>query len=355
MKKYIILLFVALFATYYMKAQVLYSENFDNLTIGNVGTDVTGQTPGQGGWYTKGNNQYTQKNNLFTIENETNRGKVLVTKIVDMPFDTFSTLTKSNINQLIDQRYASNNVIKFELEYFTGQIHPRTINSNSMANIVNIYFVNSKNVYLPLIRILFYANLGELKITNYDGAHWAVTNILNNTKTTYPLNTWLKINVYIDYNNNFIYFDIPYYGKVFKKAFINQAPFNNLIQEYKPAEIVLTQSTSKQITTTYPMINKYNDIKITALNNVPLSVSEFLNEKFNVFPNPATNIVNITNDDNITVDKINIYDLSGKLIKETNYNTENTIQLNIEHLQSGNYLLHLETNLGTAIKKIIKQ
>src|SRR5690606_41350985 len=56
-------------------SQILYSENFDNLSIGNLGTDVTAKTPGQGGWYTV--SQYTQANSFFTIVNETGRGKVL--------------------------------------------------------------------------------------------------------------------------------------------------------------------------------------------------------------------------------------------------------------------------------------
>ena len=44
-----------------------------------------------------------------------------------------------------------------------------------------------------------------------------------------------------------------------------------------------------------------------------LSAENFLAEKFNVFPNPATNVVNITNGENIFVTEIAAYDVSGKL------------------------------------------
>src|SRR5690606_35141031 len=74
MKKCLLILTTVLFSNS-IHSQVLYTENFDNLSIGNLGTDVTAKTPGQGGWYTV--SQYTQANSFFTIVNETGRGKVL--------------------------------------------------------------------------------------------------------------------------------------------------------------------------------------------------------------------------------------------------------------------------------------
>src|SRR5690554_8034288 len=57
-------------------AQVLWSENFESYTLGNVGTDVTGTVPGQGNWYTQ--RVYTSddiSNENFRINHETGRGK----------------------------------------------------------------------------------------------------------------------------------------------------------------------------------------------------------------------------------------------------------------------------------------
>lgn len=55
-----------------LNAQVLYTENFDNLTLGDLGTDVTGTTPGKGGWYTTG-----ATNAQYAIITEPNKGKAL--------------------------------------------------------------------------------------------------------------------------------------------------------------------------------------------------------------------------------------------------------------------------------------
>ena len=108
------------------------------------------------------------------------------------------------------------------------------------------------------------------------------------------------------------------------------------------------------------MVHKYDNIKITGLKVVPpniiaLSTNEQLAQKFNVFPNPATNIVNITNNENMSVKQVEIYDVTGKLINTQNFNNETEIQLNVETFSSGTYILHLQTNEGTAIKKLIKK
>ena len=54
------------------------------------------------------------------------------------------------------------------------------------------------------------------------------------------------------------------------------------------------------------------------------------------------------------VHKVEMYDLSGKLITTQNFNNEAEIQLNVETLTSGTYLLHIQTNEGIAVKKLVK-
>src|SRR5690554_6231791 len=106
------------------------------------------------------------------------------------------------------------------------------------------------------------------------------------------------------------------------------------------------------------MVNKYDNIKITALNAVPpyvLNAENFLAQKFNLYPNPATNIVNITNSENMAVQQIMVYDVAGKELSTQTFNNKSEILLNVENLASGVYLLHIETKEGTAVKKLIKK
>jgi hypothetical protein len=51
MKK-ILLSIVVIGASFFSQSQTLFTDDFDALTVGNLGTDVTGATPGQGNWGT---------------------------------------------------------------------------------------------------------------------------------------------------------------------------------------------------------------------------------------------------------------------------------------------------------------
>ncbi len=88
---------------------------------------------------------------------------------------------------------------------------------------------------------------------------------------------------------------------------------------------------------------------------VTLSTNEQLSAKFNIYPNPATNVVNITNNENMLVNQVTVYDISGKQLSMQSFNNEAEIQLNVEHLASGTYLLYLQTTEGIAVKKLVKK
>src|SRR5690606_9002975 len=76
---YIITLF-SLFAVPKVKAQVLFSEDFDSYLAGHLNTDYTGTTTGQGGWVVSRDPNSTTtimitpetgKGNVATISNAT--------------------------------------------------------------------------------------------------------------------------------------------------------------------------------------------------------------------------------------------------------------------------------------------
>ena len=77
--------------------------------------------------------------------------------------------------------------------------------------------------------------------------------------------------------------------------------------------------------------------------------------KISLFPNPATNIVNINSniDSEVVGRVIKLYDASGKLCLTQIIQSGNTI-LNISHLTSGMYILRIEGESGPYIYKIMK-
>src|SRR5690554_6286541 len=108
MKKYLLYLTTAFLTAHFAVAQVLYTEDFDNLTVGNLGTDITGQTLGQGGWYTlgavnTGNNIVTNAD--FQIVPENTKGNILTIKETSNTVQTtVRSVYRSDIETIWNER-----------------------------------------------------------------------------------------------------------------------------------------------------------------------------------------------------------------------------------------------------------
>lgn len=358
MKKYVFFILSLLFLniTY---SQVLYDDNFDNYILGDLGTDYTGVIPGQGGWLTDLQHYSGTKHNSYsTITTETGRGKVLTISSPIPPFSAvfYMHLRKPGLNNKIDQRNAGNNVIKIEFDFFTGAQQNNTHSGNGHK--IRIEHSNDQH---PLVDFIYRPLNGGMGISYHDGFKSVNDLRLDNivgSNPTLPFNTWVSFIVYLDYNNKKVYFETPYFNAVAAGDFLSQSTSTNLIEDFKPTTFFYSFSTPVQVD--QPMINKFDNIKITALNVVPpeviaLSVDDVLSQKFNLYPNPATDIVNITNSENRLVNQVIIYDVTGKWLGTQTFNKEAAIQLNVENLASGVYMLHIETNEGVTLKKLVKK
>src|SRR5690554_2001439 len=115
MKTNILFLLTTLFAVQLTSAQVLLNDTFDVYTLGNLGTDFTGQTPGQGNWLTE-IFYSTTPNSTFTITNEVFKGKAL----------TFTTQQRGDIQVakylsiFINQRTTGNDEITCAIDSHRG-------------------------------------------------------------------------------------------------------------------------------------------------------------------------------------------------------------------------------------------
>lgn len=95
-----------------------------------------------------------------------------------------------------------------------------------------------------------------------------------------------------------------------------------------------------------------NDYKIAWYENLTiLGIKDNNSKDFSVYPNPASTILNI-NTNNIEITKIEIYDVLGKKVWGT---TETITQIDISNLDSGLYLVNIQTEQGVLVKKIVKQ
>jgi hypothetical protein len=313
-----------------VNAQVLWTDNFDGY---NTGTFTTGQ----GGW------DVTASGSDIRIIAESGRGNVLVWGWNQFPLPTnysAGECEKKGIAALWNTRTAGNNVLKLEFDFYSkdftdapGQLFQASVTFDVSASVFHC-MVRANESYI------------DTNVT-YPSA--------GNYKTAYN-HTWIKVEVYIEYNagtnTTYVCTYVPllnYLGVHERKAFNilnSNALFlrGNVGQIYKAFMGALV---------------KYDNFKLSAIPTLPTHISVGVNEqlaqKFNMYPNPATNVVNITNSENMVVNQVTVYDITGKQLRTHTFNNEAEIQLNVESLASGTYMLHLQTNKGLAVKKLVKK
>lgn len=340
-----------------LTAQVLYSENFDNLTIGNLTTDFTGQTPGQGGLY--GMSLPNISYSAIQIKAEPNKGNVLYIDTDSYNGNIGRMVEKRDLDIVFNQRTQGNDLLKFQFDFYTGKDIPNT----NPPQIVDIEILSAK-YFIGGFR--FYGNEKILKgkrpqLTYSNGSMEKNIGKTYNTDLVLPANQWVTLAVTIDFTNAKIYFEIPHLGIVYQYdslpfTFTDPASIDEPNTNGTPVLIRILQT---YINTNDPisMYYMYDNFNVSAVNTPPtptVSVADVLSNSFNLFPNPATNIINITNNDNHLVENITIHDTAGKLLKTESFNNQKELQLNIESLTNGIYLLHIQTNKGIAIKKVVK-
>ncbi|MEX2379527.1 MAG: T9SS type A sorting domain-containing protein, partial [Vicingaceae bacterium] len=77
---------------------------------------------------------------------------------------------------------------------------------------------------------------------------------------------------------------------------------------------------------------------------------ELLKEKIQVFPNPATNYLNLRKLNNVFVENVVLFDMSGKQVGQ--FNPRN-IKFDISNFPGGHYYLKIKTKEGVQVNKIV--
>ncbi len=96
--------------------------------------------------------------------------------------------------------------------------------------------------------------------------------------------------------------------------------------------------------------NGYELWSVTA--DAAMAVTDFNKNKFSVYPNPASDVVNISGDSNIS--SVQIYDFSGKVLNNQTLNSKK-IQLDVSNIQKGNYIIKVLSDGKSSSYKIIKK
>lgn len=304
-----------------VNGQILFSDDFDSYNLGSFPSNTNG-------WVV------TSNYNAVRIVSEPARGNVLAWGWNTSPtgFYSFGTCVQNGILKKFDDRDPGNDVLKLEFEFYSKDF------TGNLAEMFESRIGFSSNDYYFNCEINANESTVDSSITNS-----------GNYKKKYN-HTWIKVEVYFEYIEVTDTWDVHTYIPMLQYWDVQKRA------SFTTEDIYISFVVYKAKTSYSGVLIKYDNIKLSAVPNRPAfaNVNEWISSKFNVYPNPATNVVSITNTENITLEKVVIYDISGKQLSVQSINNDAEIQLNVENLASGTYILHLETNQGIAVKKLVK-
>jgi hypothetical protein len=338
MKK--LLLSITLALTFIISnAQVIINDNHNSLTVGNVGTDFAGATPGQGNYYTAG-----LANSEFTIASDV----VTQGKVVNIIGSSTATGTKymwKDISTDWAGRTSGNNILNVEFDVFTGA-------ATTSKNTARVYIYSSDGSVCLAGLSLNFETKAISGIAYYDNAGTLNTYLFNlgaaNAVLNLTANSWVRLG--ISYNTTTR--EVIWKGPGFYTGLTGAIPATGT---NTPLEIdyIHTAGTGNTVSVT----SKFDNIlaNANAIENL-LGSSDFNLEasNFSVSPNPANDFINVSNTDNILVNGISITDLNGRVVKQNTYENVSNIQVNVSDLSSGVYMMSIKSDKGSVTKKIVK-
>lgn len=148
----------------------------------------------------------------------------------------------------------------------------------------------------------------------------------------YLQGNWVKKGEIIDKNGNSIYWAIALSRDGHSLALSSNGKVGP-----KPAENTSNEQSK----------GPSGEVRVYDISGI-LSSDTFVLENFKIYPNPATDILNIELENSLVLEKVLIYNTTGQLIKETSEKT-----INVSGFAKGIYSVQVLTNHGKATKKVI--
>ena len=353
MKKQLLMAGFLLAGIFSVNAQVLQSDNFDALNIGNLASDLTGEAAGQGGWYIYAANQATAANFKIVAEGS---GKALQIDGVNVASGTTAATDnaryawKGALNWA--SRTSGNNIIRLEYDVYTGptstskNLHRGVIlNSQGLSIAGYQYAPETKQLRGMITAINPQTNQPGLYVVDFGGTEQAPAPLV------LQVNTWYKVIVFVNYTNGKVTYQIP---SLNIDAEVTNPIFSGAgATTYAPVEIdfLALGGTGNAAASTI----KYDNYSVSAVNSETAGVDNHLSQQFAMYPNPTTGIVNITNNENVLVSQVNVSDLNGRVVKTVKFENVSEAQVDISGLSAGMYIMNITTNQGTATKKVVKK
>jgi len=345
----------------------LQSEDFNGLTIGNVTTDATGVTAGQGGWLTASSNGTapTTSNNagvtnyqVIAAGNNTSQGLQIISPNGDKGS---RFMWKNGLDVAWAARTTGNNVIELEYDFFTGPI-------TDTRSQVGMRLYGNENVDgVPTVRTLigfvYTTNTRALQGVAYlqNGATKG-TFLVNLAATPIILdaNTWYRIGCSYNVTTGQTLWrtnsTTPAGGLAAANWIPNLAPteidFVQIIVGANPTAVPPVPANTATSTLRFD-----NYISRAVATSDLLSTNDIIaaNEKLiSIYPNPANNVLNINAIGSAAITAVQVVDLNGRQVMTTSFDSISDAQINVSQLTAGMYLINITAGEQTVTKKFLK-
>jgi hypothetical protein len=96
----------------------------------------------------------------------------------------------------------------------------------------------------------------------------------------------------------------------------------------------------------------YGEDHIVAVFYYDDAVSESLSSTITLYPNPARDAVRIEGED---INRVRVFNVYGQLMGMIETRKQSSIRLDVGDYPSGTYILMLDTDKGSAVKRFVKQ
>lgn len=355
------LLFLALSVSTIAGAQNITNETFDAYFPGDVGTDITGATASNG-MYTIATNLTLSQSPTSTATNAGNDNFQIVEN--DLAHINVLQITGTNGNwgsrnlwfdgfaDAWAERTAGNDIVEVEFEIYTGT-------PGASKNRMGIYIYNADRTKILGGFSMDTSTLVLSGVAYYLAPTPPAANYLfylggGTNNITLPANTWVRLGVSFNKTTGQVIWKgaNPIFNGQVVGAAIGTDPDRTSIISTSGST-----NTAPVVTNTAAATILFDNINVRATNvDTLLGVEQVLitDESFAVFPNPATNVVNITND-NTKIKQVTMTDLNGRVVKQASFDNLSKVELNIAELATGVYMMNIQSEAGDVTKKIIKQ
>ncbi len=324
----------------FVNAQLLQSDDFSALTLGNVGTDMTGVTPGQGGYLTFSN---SGANSDWQIVNEGGTyGNVF--QLTGPPTSTVATkfMWKDGLPDLWTSRTSGNDIIEIEYDFFTG---PATTSKNTMD--VRLY--NASFQAVAGLRFVMETKV-ITGLARYEDANNAEnTYVFNLGASSAPMplapDTWVRIGFAFNKTTGEVTWRGPGFSRVLGGSEMG----------VDPAEVDFLATTGTGNASA--AIGKFDNLTIRATASEALLVVEEIeapvSNSIKLYPNPVNDVLTL-NVTNLTISNIEIMDLNGRMVKVISGNNTSDVKINVSDLSAGVYMINIYSENNKTTKKFMK-